>query len=145
LPAAPLAPMTLAERLGADFAGLGLTAGEHPMSLIRDRLPQIWRACDLPLTRGGERITIGGSVICRQRPGTAKGVVFVSLEDETGVANAIVSSELYERVRLVINEESALAITGRIQSRDGIVHLKAETVAPLRFAELPSQASHDFK
>jgi error-prone DNA polymerase len=142
---APLAPMTLVERLGADFAGLGLTAGEHPMSLVRDRLPQIWRACDLPLARGGERITIGGSVICRQRPGTAKGVVFVSLEDETGVANAIVSSELYERVRLVINEESALAITGRIQSRDGVIHLKAETIAPLRFAELPSQASHDFK
>jgi len=142
---APLAPMTLMERLGADFAGLGLTVGEHPMHLIRDRLPSVWRACDLPLARGGERITIGGSVICRQRPGTAKGVVFVSLEDETGVSNAIVSSEMYERVRLVLNEEAALCITGKVQNQDGVIHVKAESIKPLRFAELPAQASHDFK
>jgi error-prone DNA polymerase len=142
---APLAPMTLTERLGADFAGLGLTVGEHPMHLIRDRLPHVWRACDLPLARGGERITIGGSVICRQRPGTAKGVVFVSLEDETGVANAIVSSALYERVRLVLNEEPALCITGPLQNQDGVLHVKAERLEPLRFAELPAQPSHDFK
>jgi error-prone DNA polymerase len=140
----PLAPMSPAERVQADFAGLQLTTGAHPMSLVRDRLPGIWRAGDLPLGRDGERVTIGGSVICRQRPGTAKGVVFVSLEDETGVANAIVRAALFERHRLLINEEPSLAITGRLQHRDGVIHVQAETIARLELEELPVQASHDF-
>ena len=142
--APPLAAMTPAERVQADFAGLDLTTGAHPMQLVRDQLPDIWRASDLPLGRDGERVTIGGSVICRQRPGTAKGVVFVSLEDETGVANAIVRSALYERHRLVINEESALRITGRLQNRAGVIHVQAESIARLTLAEVPAQASHDF-
>ncbi|HEY3756842.1 MAG TPA: error-prone DNA polymerase [Opitutaceae bacterium] len=140
----PLPPMTLAERLGADFSGLGLTAGEHPMRLVRDRLPDVTRAADLVVLRNGERATIGGSVICRQRPGTAKGIVFVSLEDETGIANAIVSPEIYESHRLVINEESALRITGAVQNTAGVVHIKAQEIRPLRLDDLPAQASHDF-
>jgi error-prone DNA polymerase len=136
--------MTAVERVQADFDGLRLTTGAHPMSLVRERLPEIWRASDLPLGRDGERITIGGSVICRQRPGTAKGVVFVSLEDETGVANAIVRAALFEQCRLVINEEPNLRITGRLQKRDGVIHVQAETIARLELAEVPAQASHDF-
>ncbi len=141
---APLESMTLVERVQEDFHGLGLTAGVHPMHLVRDKLPEIWRASDLTLGRDGERITIGGSVICRQRPGTAKGVVFVSLEDETGVANAIVYSDLYERHRLIINEEPNLRITGRLQNQAGVIHVQAEAIAPLLLAEVPEQASHDF-
>ncbi|HYC71161.1 MAG TPA: error-prone DNA polymerase [Opitutaceae bacterium] len=141
---APLAPMTLPERVQADFRGLELTAGAHPMALVRDRLPGIWRAADLPLGQDGERIVIGGSVICRQRPGTAKGVVFVSLEDETGVANAIVYAGLFERRRLVINEEPALRITGRLQNQGGVIHVQAEHIEPLGLADLPAGASHDF-
>ena len=141
---APLLPMSLTERLKADFRGLDLTAGEHPMRLVRDRLPKVWRASDLPLGRDGERVTIGGSVICRQRPGTAKGVVFISLEDETGISNSIVSPELFERYRMTINEESALCITGKLQNRAGVIHIKAEEFAALSFAEIPTQASHDF-
>lgn len=141
----PLPPMTPAERLGADFAGMGLTAGEHPMRLVRERLPGVTRASDLVVLRHGERATIGGSVICRQRPGTAKGIVFVSLEDETGVANAIVSAEMYERARLVVNEEPALAISGRVQNQGGVIHIKADRIEPLSLAELPAQASHDFR
>jgi error-prone DNA polymerase len=141
---APLEPMTFTERMQEDFRGLGLTAGAHPMSLVREQLPEVWRASDLPLGRDGDRVVIGGSVICRQRPGTAKGVVFVSLEDETGVANSIVYATLYERHRLVINEEPSLRITGRLQNQAGVIHVQAETIEPLLLAEVPAQASHDF-
>ena len=141
---APLPAMTLAERLQEDFSGLGLTAGIHPMRLARDRLADLWRAADLPLVRDGEQVTIGGCVICRQRPGTAKGVVFISLEDETGVANAIVYAALYERHRMVINEEPALRITGRLQNQAGVIHVQAETIGRLAMADVPAQASHDY-
>jgi error-prone DNA polymerase len=142
--APPLAAMTLAERVQADFAGLHLTAGAHPMRLVRHQLPDLWRAADLTLGRDGERVVIGGSVICRQRPGTAQGVVFISLEDETGVANSIVRAALFEQHRLVINEEPALRITGRLQNRDGVIHVQAEQIARLAVAEVPVQTSHDF-
>src|SRR5206468_2046524 len=99
LPESPLAPMTLAERLNADFTNTGLTTGRHPMALLRDRLPDVCRAADLKHTKTGDRITIAGSVICRQRPGTAAGVVFVSLEDETGIANAVVLPPIFEANR----------------------------------------------
>jgi error-prone DNA polymerase len=148
---APLAPMTLRERYQADFGGLGLTTGTHPMALMRDRLKGVIRACDLPLVGNGERVMIAGSVICRQRPGTAKGFVFVSLEDETGVANAVVMPDLFERYRLVINQESSLVITGRVQNQNGVIHVKGEHFAPLATAtaggevDVPEQASHDFR
>jgi error-prone DNA polymerase len=89
-------------------------------------------------------VLIAGAVICRQRPGTAKGVVFISLEDETGIANAIVSADLFERRRLIITGESALRITGRLQNVEGVIHVKALTIEPLDSPDLPTQASHDF-
>jgi error-prone DNA polymerase len=140
----PLPAMTLGERLQEDFGGLGLTAGVHPMRVVREQLPDLWRAADLPLGRDGDRVVIGGSVICRQRPGTAKGVVFVSLEDETGVANAIVYANLYERHRLVINEEPNLRITGKLQHQGGVIHVQAEVIERLVLPELPVQVSHDY-
>jgi error-prone DNA polymerase len=95
--------------------------------------------------RDGSRVTIGGSVICRQRPGTAKGFVFVSLEDETGVANAVVRPQLFERCRLTITQEPALLIAGRLQLHDGVIHIKAEEIRALRCDDLPAEASHDFR
>jgi error-prone DNA polymerase len=143
--AEPLAPMAPHERVSADFIGLGLTVGAHPMALVREKLPDIWRAADLVLARDGEQVVLGGSVICRQRPGTAKGTVFISLEDETGVANAIVHSALFERHRLVISQEPSLRITGRLQNRGGVIHVKAETIEALRVGDaVPAQSSHDF-
>ncbi len=142
--ASPLPAMTLGERLQEDFGSLGLTAGVHPMRMAREQLPDIWRAADLPLGRDGDRVVIGGSVICRQRPGTAKGVVFVSLEDETGVANAIVYAHLYERHRMVINEEPTLRITGKLQNKNGVIHVQAEEIERLVLAEVPAQLSHDY-
>jgi error-prone DNA polymerase len=94
--------MNPVERLRADYAGMQLTTGQHPMALLRPRLPDVWRAADLPKARHGDIVRIAGNVICRQRPGTAKGFVFISLEDETGISNAIVSPPLFEELRLVI-------------------------------------------
>jgi error-prone DNA polymerase len=144
-PAAPLPAMNLVERVSEDFSRLGLTTGAHPMALLRHQVPELWRAADLALARDGDTVLIGGSVICRQRPGTAKGTVFVSLEDETGVANAIVRSDLYERRRLVVNEEPALRISGRVQNRGGVVHVRADRIEALRADTVPSQSSHDFR
>src|SRR6059036_2523458 len=102
---APLSPMTLPERVRADYDTMNLTTGPHPMKLLRESLPNIWRAIDLVHARHGSIIQIAGNVICRQRPGTAKGFVFISLEDETGVSNAIVEPDLFEHFRLVITEK----------------------------------------
>ena len=74
---------------------------------------------------------IAGNVICRQRPGTAKGFVFISLEDETGVSNAIVDPDLFERFRLSITEEDFLLIEGEVQNSDGVVLIKARDIRPL--------------
>jgi error-prone DNA polymerase len=90
----PLQKMNPLERMEADYDGTSLTTGPHPMTFLRAQLPHATRASDLDHCQNGEEITIAGAVICRQRPGTAKGHVFVSLEDETGIANAIVRSEL---------------------------------------------------
>src|SRR6185295_14015342 len=92
----PLKPMTEAERIVADYAGMGLTTGRHPMALRREELAMrgILRASDLRSARQGRRVRVAGMVITRQRPGTAKGFVFLTLEDETGIANIIVRPDL---------------------------------------------------
>lgn len=142
----PLLPMTPFERAQADYSGTGLTIGPHPMALIRDLVPHLWRAADLTQAENGAPVSIGGLVICRQRPGTAKGVVFVSLEDETGIANAIVYSKLFEKHRMRITEESFLQIDGPLQHAQGVIHVKAQRILPIHFAELSSTpVSHDFR
>ncbi|MBM3864294.1 MAG: DNA polymerase III subunit alpha [Verrucomicrobia bacterium] len=140
-----LRPMTPGERLAADFAGLGLTGGAHPLARLRERLPDVWRAADLPLGRDGETVRIAGPVICRQRPGTAKGFLFLSLEDETGIANAVVHPDLFAARRLVITQEPALRITGRLEQRAGVIHVRAEQIEPLTLPELPAQTAHSFR
>ncbi|PYJ10646.1 MAG: error-prone DNA polymerase [Verrucomicrobia bacterium] len=141
---APLTPMTLPERVRADYETMNLTTGPHPMKLLRGNLPHIWRAIDLVHARHGSIIQIAGNVICRQRPGTAKGFVFISLEDETGVSNAIVEPELFERFRLLITEEAFLLIEGEVQNSDNVVLIKAREIRPLAHAELIGSESHDF-
>jgi error-prone DNA polymerase len=104
----------------------------------------LWPAAELPRARPGERVKIGGAVITRQRPGTAKGVCFITLEDETGLANAIVRPKLFEAARLVINLEPALVITGRVQNEQGVIHVMAEEIIAMPSLGLPAQASHDY-
>ncbi|CAN5752877.1 error-prone DNA polymerase DnaE2 [soil metagenome] len=140
----PLAPMTLPERVQADYETMNLTTGPHPMQLLREQLPNAWRASDLGQAKQGAVVQIAGNVICRQRPGTAKGFVFISLEDETGVANAIVTPDLFERMRLLITEESFLLIEGEVQNSDGVVLIKSERIMPLQHEQLVGSSSHDF-
>jgi error-prone DNA polymerase len=140
----PLVPMNDAERLSADYGGMQLTTGPHPMALLRPQLQDIWRASDLPKARHGERVRIAGNVICRQRPGTAKGFVFISLEDETGVSNAIVTPQLFEKMRLLITQEDFLVIEGQVQNTDNVVLVKTKKVEPLPHGQLTGSDSHDF-
>ena len=140
----PLPRMTLPEGIRADYETMNLTTGPHPMKLLRRNLPNIWRATDLVHAEHGSTVQIAGNVICRQRPGTAKGFVFISLEDETGVANAIVEPGLFERFRLVTTEEAFLLIQGQVQNSDGVVLIKARDIKPLVHESLVGSESHDF-
>ena len=141
----PLRPMNYEERLVADFRGTGLTVGPHPMAYRREWLNAmgIRRASELRDIPNGKRLRIGGCVIVRQRPGTAKGFVFLSLEDETGVANAIIAPDLFHSNRLLLASEKFLAIEGILQNQDNVISVKAERVLPL-FVTKAETVSHDF-
>jgi error-prone DNA polymerase len=141
----PLEPMNHEERLVADFNGTGLTVGPHPVAYRRAWLNAmgIRRASELRDLPSGKRVRIGGCVIVRQRPGTAKGFVFVSLEDETGVANAIITPDLFHQNRLLLASEKFLAIEGILQNQDNVISVKAERVMPL-FVTKAETVSHDF-
>jgi error-prone DNA polymerase len=141
----PLRPMTESERLVADYAGMGLSTGRHPMALRRDELAMrgILRACDLRTARPSRRVRVAGMVITRQRPGTAKGFVFLTLEDETGFANIIIRPDLFARDRLVIVEEPFLIVDGILQNQDGVVSVRAEAVQGMRGVDVDFDA-HDF-
>ncbi len=141
----PLKPMTEAERLVADYAGTGLTVGRHPMALCRGELAMrgVLRAIDLRTTRQGRRVRVAGRVITRQRPETARGFVFLTLEDETGIANIIVRPDLFARDRLVIVEEPFLVVEGVLQNQDGVTSVGAETVQGLRSVDVDFD-THDF-
>ncbi len=140
----PLLQMSAMERLRADYRGMHLTTGPHPMALIRDRLEGVSRAADLPKIPSNQLVRIAGAVICRQRPGTAKGFVFISLEDETGVSNAIVTPQLFEKMRLTITQEPFLTIEGPVQNTDNVVVVKARRIERLFEPQLVTGASHDF-
>ncbi|PYX50758.1 MAG: hypothetical protein DMG79_04990, partial [Acidobacteria bacterium] len=141
----PLQAMNYEERLVADFHGTGLTVGPHPMAYRRAWLNAmgIRRASELREIPSGKRLRIGGCVIVRQRPGTAKGFVFLSLEDETGVANAIITPDLFHQNRLLLASEKFLAIEGILQNQDNVISVKAERVQPL-FVTKAETLSRDF-
>jgi error-prone DNA polymerase len=141
----PLKPMTESERLVADYAGTGLTVGRHPMALRREELATrgVLRACDLRSARQGRRVRVAGMVITRQRPGTAKGFVFLTLEDETGIANIIVRPDLFARDRLVVVDEPFLIVDGVLQNQDGVTSVRAEQLQGLRGVDVDFDA-HDF-
>ena len=143
--ASPLRPMSAEERLVADYDGIGLTLGPHPMAFRRGRLLRIGvsRATDLAAFRHGAWVKVAGAVVVRQRPGTAKGFVFLNLEDETGLINVIVRPALFHRHRLALVNESFLLIEGTLQRQDNVTSVRAERLAPLRH-HLASVPSHDF-
>jgi error-prone DNA polymerase len=140
----PLPDMTLAERLGADLRGTSLTVGPHPMALYRQVLRDrgVVRAADLAHFEDGARVRVAGAVICRQRPGTAKGFMFMTLEDETGLVNVTVRPDMFARDQAVLVSTAILEIDGVLQARDGL------TVRALRARRAPVEdvpiASRDF-
>ncbi|MDB4965031.1 MAG: polymerase alpha subunit [Myxococcales bacterium] len=141
----PLDDMTLKERLTADFQGTGMTTGPHPISLVRPLLTArgIVRAADLATLPDGTRVETAGTVVVRQRPGTAKGFFFITLEDETGFSNAIITPQRFATDRTVLTTAAALVIGGTLQNQDGVVSVKADHFAALR--EIGAAApSHDF-
>ena len=141
----PLAQMTYEERLVADFHGTGLTVGPHPMSYRRAEMTAlgICSASELQSLRSGQRLRIGGCVIARQRPGTAKGFVFLSIEDETGIANAIVHPDLVQKNRILLVSARFLMIEGILQNQDNVISVRAERVLPLSVTNAET-SSHDF-
>jgi len=141
----PLLPMTSEERLVADFRGTGMTVGPHPMAYHRRDLQKkgIRSAMELHGLPDGAPVRIAGSVIARQRPGTAKGFVFLSLEDETGIANAIITPQLFELSHVVIVHQQFLVIEGKLQNQENVVSVKAESVRPLNITQAET-TSHDF-
>jgi error-prone DNA polymerase len=143
-PRSPLPVMTDGERLQADYAGMGLTIGPHPMSLRRNDLALrgVLRAVDLPQARDGRRVRVAGMVITRQRPGTAKGFVFLTLEDETGVSNVIVRPDLFDRERMTVIDKPFLLVEGVLQHQDGVLSVKAERLQAIDGGA--SVDAHDF-
>jgi len=140
----PLRIMTDEERLVADFRGTGMTVGPHPMSYHRERMNELGvrRAIELGQIPSGRKVRTAGGVIARQRPGTAHGFVFLSLEDETGVSNAIITPDLFQQNRLLLSTAQFLLIEGILQNQDGVISVKAARVSPLRINA--QSVSHDF-
>jgi len=142
----PLRTMTDGERLHADYHGTGLTIGRHPMAFRRAALAArgAVRARDLPRIPHGRSVRAAGAVITRQRPGTAKGFVFLTMEDETGLINVIINPQLFAREWLTIIEQPFLLVEGVLQNVDGVINIRAERVESLEQMPTDVVMSHDF-
>jgi error-prone DNA polymerase len=143
--ASPLRRMDVEERLVADYHGTGLTTGHHPMAYRREvlRARGVKSAIELRALPHGKQATTAGCVITRQRPGTAKGLIFMTLEDETGTSRVIISPDFYDQNRMVVLNERFVLVSGIVQNQDNIVHLKARSIQPLSISAAPTP-SHDF-
>jgi error-prone DNA polymerase len=143
--ASPLAQMETEERIVADYRRTGLTTGPHPMFYQRAEMREqnIKSAAELKAMADGNKATVAGSVITRQRPGTAKGLIFLTLEDETGNSNIIIMPDVYEQNRRAVLEPRFVRVSGTVQNQDGIVHLRAESITPL-VVSAAQVSSHDF-
>ncbi len=141
----PLCQMNTDERLVADYSGTGVTVGRHPIAYRRAALRQqrILSAQELRQFADGAYVRTAGCVIARQRPGTASGFIFLSMEDETGISNIIVHPDLYERERLLVSQGKFLLVEGKLQNEDAVVHVRADRIVALASAPIEIR-SHDF-
>lgn len=141
----PLRKMTTDERLSADYAGTGLTTGPHPIAYHRAVLRQqgMVTADDLTRLANHQYVRVAGCVIARQRPGTAKGFVFLSLEDETGIANVILTPDMFEQNRVVVTRSRFMCVEGPLQHQDGVIHVKAQRVTNIDMTDIEFRA-HNF-
>jgi error-prone DNA polymerase len=130
----------------ADFSNSGLSIGVHPMTFFRERVRAlgVLDAETAKKQRNGVLLKVAGSVITRQRPGTAKGFVFMSLEDETGIVNIIVQPDLFERRRTACTNAPYVLVKGVLQSIGGVISVKAGDIEELRFHDAAVMQSHDF-
>ena len=142
----PLPEMDLRGRIAADLRGTGMTVGPHPVALERDRLRalHVHAAGELKHLRRGQRVRTGGLCIVRQRPGTAKGFVFLSLEDETGISNIVIDPDTFEKNRRPILASSLLVVEGRLEKYDGVVSVKGDKFWGLNEALAAHVQSRDF-
>jgi error-prone DNA polymerase len=141
----PLQPMTSEDRLVADFHNTGMTVGPHPLRYHREELRRqgVLTAMDLHRLRDGTLVRVAGSVIARQRPGTAKGFVFLSLEDETGISNAILTPQIFRQHHVVVVHQQFLLLEGVLQNQDNVISVKVQRLHPL-FLTKAETVSHDF-
>ena len=142
----PLRRMTTDERLSADYAGTGLTIGPHPLAYHRAafRREGLVSAEDLERLPNRAYVRVAGCVIARQRPGTAKGFVFLSLEDETGIANVIFTPDAFEQNRVAVTRSRFVCVEGPLQHQDGVIHIRAQCINPLDMADIEIR-SHNFR
>jgi len=140
-----LKEMTTTERMIADYSGTGLTIDKHPMSYRREQLRRsgVVSAKELRNLQDGMFVRTAGSVIARQRPGTAMGFIFLSMEDETGIANIIVTPDVYEQHRSIVTRSKFIRADGPLQNQEGVIHVKATRLVELSEEGLELR-SHDF-
>jgi len=139
--------MSLKETVYADYERLGLSLHAHPISLIRDELKslRLQPARALKHARQGQRMKVGGIVLIRQRPSTAKGIVFCTLEDETGTANLVIRPQIYQKYRLAARGAVALIAEGRVERQGDVVHLQTTRLQDMSHAlEDLRSTSRDF-
>lgn len=132
-PDAKLPPMPLGEHVVEDYRHLSLSLKAHPVSFLRDRLSARGILCtaDLAQATPGRRVTTAGLVLVRQRPGSANGVIFLTMEDETGIANTIIWPKVFEKLRPIVLGARLIAVTGRLQSEAGVIHIVVEQAEDL--------------
>jgi error-prone DNA polymerase len=142
-----LKPPTEGDNIVGDYASVGLTLRRHPLALLRERLKKrsIRTATEVAQSRNGQFIRAAGIVTCRQRPATASGVIFVTLEDETGYVNAIVWNDLADRQRKELIGSRLLVVAGEVQREGSVVHILAKRLEDLSpMLGRLSTTSHDF-
>jgi error-prone DNA polymerase len=147
-PAVPLPALTAYEEVLADYQTAGLSLRAHPMSFFREKLATlgVLRSNELPTTRPGRQVRVAGLVLVRQRPGTASGITFVTLEDETGVANLVIRPDVWQRFRPAAKNAVALLAQGRLERQGEVIHILANRLIDVR--EISGQMgsrSRDFR
>jgi error-prone DNA polymerase len=132
-PAVSLPAMTKGRQVVEDYRSVGLSLRDHPVAFLRATLNErrITRCADLAQRRDGSRLTVAGIVLVRQRPGSAQGVLFVTIEDETGHANLIVWPSVFDRQRRILLSATMLACRGKLQKEGEVIHVIAEEITDL--------------
>jgi error-prone DNA polymerase len=129
-PAVALIPLTAGREVVEDYRATQLTLRNHPLHFLRGELDRmrIRKCADLKTMKDGARVEVAGIILVRQRPGSAEGVVFVTLEDETGIANAILWKDRFEAQRRILMSASMISVIGRVQSESGVIHVVADRI-----------------